>query len=222
MLCRMWPERWKARFFSRPLIAPHVSLSRASASCSSVSLAPLTYAAWCLSWCSSMISRADHRLRARSSRTEVQEACRRPCGVPSDLLLQATCNCTLAARDCRGVLGHAKGPSREPTVRPPREGPVVVRDCRSDPGCQRAARTIRRRRTSWETAMKPRTPRMAAPIMSRSQGKTSSGRQWLEEHQHEQRRPDPLGRPGRPPRHDLRGADALQSGGRTERSPERA
>ncbi|AKA08699.1 hypothetical protein SAZ_16830 [Streptomyces noursei ZPM] len=56
MLCRMWPERWNARFFSRPLMVPHWSLSRASASCSRVSLAPFTYAAWCLSWCSSMIS----------------------------------------------------------------------------------------------------------------------------------------------------------------------
>ncbi|MFJ4804730.1 Fur family transcriptional regulator [Streptomyces murinus] len=34
MLCRMCPERWKARFFSRPLIDPHVSLSRASATAS--------------------------------------------------------------------------------------------------------------------------------------------------------------------------------------------
>ena len=50
-----WPPRLNARFFSCRFTAAKSSAARAAASFSSAVFAPVTYAAWCLSWCSSMI-----------------------------------------------------------------------------------------------------------------------------------------------------------------------
>src|ERR1700738_5188541 len=47
--CRTWPERWKARDFSRAARRVKSSFWRASSSFSSAVLAPLTYPEWCLS-----------------------------------------------------------------------------------------------------------------------------------------------------------------------------
>ena len=52
---RTWPERLKARARSRAGRLSKLSLSRASPRRSRAVLAPFTYAAWCLSWWSSMI-----------------------------------------------------------------------------------------------------------------------------------------------------------------------
>ncbi len=56
--CSECPARLNASVVSNPTMEEKSPFSRASAIFSTVSLAPLTYAAWCLLWCNSLISPA--------------------------------------------------------------------------------------------------------------------------------------------------------------------
>ena len=51
----VWPPRLKARSFDSWFTEPKSPASRAAASFSRAVFAPLTYVAWCLEWCSSMM-----------------------------------------------------------------------------------------------------------------------------------------------------------------------
>ena len=86
----MCPERLKASAFSsdddRDEVALWISLR---SNCSSTSFAFLTYVAWCLPWCSSMICRRCEA-RARSSRTAAREACISAWAVPSSRAIAQT------------------------------------------------------------------------------------------------------------------------------------